>query len=112
MFWIKSRFKNVKAIEHTGILKTVQSVSTRIGLKQKITLCYLKHAPTFGPAVAGIFKPKLIIPPRMVNEWSSDEIEPIVLHELMHIKRYDLLINYIQLFLQVIYFLSSACLVC
>ncbi|MBN1293030.1 MAG: hypothetical protein JXB48_14410 [Candidatus Latescibacteria bacterium] len=104
VFVVNNRFSNIRTIEHTGITNTVQSISDRIGLKQKITLCYLKHAPAFGPAVAGIFKPKLIIPPKMVNEWSSDEIEPIVLHELMHIKRYDLLINYLQMILQVIYF--------
>jgi len=55
------------------------------------------------PLVLGLFKPKIFIP-LYVNKLETDQIAGILSHELAHIKRYDVWINFLQNFLQIIYF--------
>lgn len=43
------------------------------------------------PAIMGIFKPVLIIPDRLVRERNFQKMQHVIMHELMHYKRKDLL---------------------
>ncbi len=43
------------------------------------------------PAIMGIFKPVLIIPERLIRERNLQKVQHVVMHELMHYKRKDLL---------------------
>ena len=40
----------------------------------------------------------------MIHEWESRELKPVLLHELAHIKHYDLLVNWLQVVVQIVYF--------
>ena len=56
------------------------------------------------PAVCGFFRPIILIPAAVVGKLSPEGLRAILIHELAHIKRGDLWVNFIQTFLQVIYF--------
>ncbi len=78
-----------------------------MGIKQKIALhCCPEGLSIESPLTAGIIRPKIILPVSLVEQWKPSEIEPILLHELSHIKRHDLLINLIQIIVQIIYFFN------
>ena len=64
------------------------------------------------PSVAGIVKPRIFLPDSMAKNWQTHELEPILLHELTHIKHHHLFFNWIQVVLQMLYFFPSACMVC
>ena len=40
----------------------------------------------------------------MIRDWDDRELEPVLLHELAHIKHCDLLINLLQVVIQIVYF--------
>ncbi|MGL5331013.1 MAG: M56 family metallopeptidase [Peptostreptococcaceae bacterium] len=57
------------------------------------------------PALCKIIKPKILFPQDMID-LSENEIEHIILHELAHHKRYDILINYLLIFLQCVHWFN------
>jgi biopolymer transport protein ExbD len=56
------------------------------------------------PFITGIFKPKIFLPRFIIETWNAKEIEPVLMHELAHIKRNDLLVNWIQIIIQSLFF--------
>jgi len=58
------------------------------------------------PALFGPIKPWLLIPNTLINNLSETELKYIVLHELSHWKRKDILINWITVLLQIIHWFN------
>jgi beta-lactamase regulating signal transducer with metallopeptidase domain len=58
------------------------------------------------PAIFGLFKPRLLIPKNYLKKQSRNNIKHILLHELAHFKRGDLLVHTIQCMLQIIYWFN------
>jgi bla regulator protein blaR1 len=55
------------------------------------------------PAVFGIFKPTVLLPRECVGLLEKKQISNVLIHELMHIKRGDLLVHAVQIALQILY---------
>ncbi len=56
------------------------------------------------PITIGNLKPIILLPLGIISGLPQDQIEAIISHELAHIKRYDFLINLIQIFIEMIFF--------
>lgn len=83
----------------------LRQLSARTGVRRPVSLlCMSSLLDAGGPLVAGVFHPKIILPRRMIEEWQLEEIEPVLLHELAHIKRNDPLMNFLQMIVQAVYF--------
>jgi beta-lactamase regulating signal transducer with metallopeptidase domain len=59
-----------------------------LNIQKPITL--LIHPDKTTPAVWGVFRPRLMLP-ESAEDWSDDQLQSVLLHELAHIKRCDLL---------------------
>ena len=58
------------------------------------------------PVTAGVFRPYIILPKTTVKQFSQKEIKYIFLHELNHYKSKDVLINWIMMGFQTIYWFN------
>ncbi len=58
------------------------------------------------PVVVGYLKPFILIPLGMCSNLTTQQLETIFLHELMHIRRKDYLINLVQAFVEAVYFFN------
>ena len=58
------------------------------------------------PCVIGYFKPMLLLPASLLLGMSPQQVEVIVLHELAHIRRHDVLIANVQNLIKVLYFFN------
>ena len=58
------------------------------------------------PAVFGVFRPVLLMPADKLNNLTRQDVEHILLHELAHIKRGDLLIHGIHMMLQIAFWFN------
>jgi beta-lactamase regulating signal transducer with metallopeptidase domain len=76
----------------------------RIGIKRPPML--VKGPSGFGPALIGLWRPRLILPARVLKKFSRSEIRSILLHELMHLRRRDVLINYLIALLQAVHWFN------
>ncbi len=58
------------------------------------------------PAIFGMIRPVLLLPADFFHETSKKDAENILLHELAHIKRRDLLVKELETFLTVVYWFN------
>ena len=54
------------------------------------------------PVLVGIVRPLILLPPAALTGWSPDDLEMVLLHELAHVRRWDNLINLINLVQRVV----------
>ena len=58
------------------------------------------------PAVFGVFRPVLLMPAAKFKSMSARDTEHILLHELAHIKRGDLLVHAVYMLVQIVYWFN------
>ena len=56
-----------------------------------------------GPAVFGLLQPTVVLPQAVLKGKSSSEIEPIVAHELVHLRRGDVWVSGLQTIVQLLW---------
>ena len=87
------------------LVALIERLRARLRIKRQVTVRLLAWSrETGGPIVTGVLRPTVLLPVRMVGEWDLKDLEPVLLHELAHIRRFDLLVNWVQTAIQVIYF--------
>jgi bla regulator protein BlaR1 len=77
-----------KCMEESGVIKEIPIYSS----------AYISS-----PIAAGLWKPCIIVPIHMLSDLSKKEIRYILLHELLHCKHKDLLVNRLMALAQIIY---------
>jgi len=63
------------------------------------------------PVVCGLFRPVIVVPRNLAPTLGSRHLRDVLFHELGHIKRRDLWVNFVQNILQVLYFYNPLLLV-
>ncbi|MBM4152322.1 MAG: M56 family metallopeptidase, partial [Kiritimatiellaceae bacterium] len=92
-------------ITDPDFLQHLETLRQSVGVRQKISVATVDPVKgNGGPFVFGTLRPCLLIPQYMLTEWSRKELEPVLLHELAHIKRKDLLVNFLQIMSQIVFF--------
>ena len=75
--------------EHLDVLRK------RLGVWRRVRLVVTREP--MGPAVFGLLRPTIVLPEGMIGSRSPSELEPILAHELIHVRRGDLWIGLLQL---------------
>ena len=70
------------------VYSALTAACTTLNIRQHVTLLF--HPDKTIPVVWGIFRPRLMLP-IAANEWSDEQLRSVLLHELAHIKRRDVL---------------------
>ena len=73
------------------LLDTFARLRKRLNVSQRATL-HLTESLTL-PAMAGVFRPKVLLPRWCVNELNEQQVELVMAHELVHIRRFDGLVQ-------------------
>jgi beta-lactamase regulating signal transducer with metallopeptidase domain len=81
-------------------------LSEKFKIKQTVKLVQSKIIET--PMVIGWLKPVILIPASVFLQVNPQELETIVAHELVHIRRYDYLTNLAQSFVEILFFYHPA----
>jgi len=71
-------------------------VKTKVGLKVA--------ADGTSPAVCGLFRPTILVPQNLAPTLGSRHLRAVLLHELAHIKRGDVWVNFAQSLILIFYF--------
>ena len=66
----------------------VDRVAAKLGLRRRVNVCVLNAS--VGPAVIGLLRPTILLPESIVRDKSEVELEPLLAHELNHVRRGDL----------------------
>jgi beta-lactamase regulating signal transducer with metallopeptidase domain len=60
------------------------------------------------PAVLGVFTPMILLPVHLVTGQPIEYLRAILIHELVHLRRYDCLVNAIQMTVEAVLFFNPA----
>ena len=83
---------------------TLERLAEQINLKRVVALAESSQISV--PFVTGYFKPLILLPVGMMSGLSMEQLESILVHELMHIKRNDYIVNIIQTFTEALFFFN------
>ena len=76
------------------ITSRLNTLKETLGLKCQVSALLVKK--DIEPGVFGVFRPNLILTGKLLQEFSDEELDAILIHELMHIKHKDNLWAHLQ----------------
>jgi len=79
-------------------------ICDKLKLKRKILL--VQSALVKTPCVVGWIKPVILAPASILTGLNASYLELILAHEIAHVKRYDIMVNYIQTFIETLLFFN------
>jgi hypothetical protein len=87
----------------SGLLAECQA---QLGIKRRITFLAVSGLNT--PALFGQFRPRVLIPQEIL-EWLDDrELRFVLLHELTHLQRRDILVNWAAIIIRALHWFNPA----
>jgi len=101
---LKTRFKNGKASDNEDVLLLLLQCKKKLNIK-----AYIKIINTNGikiPCIYGFISPKLLLPIGIETYVNKNELEYIILHELGHVKRLDIIVSCLSGALQIIHWFN------
>jgi uncharacterized protein (TIGR03067 family) len=98
MLWWQLVIRRCEARTDGPLLETVGRLSKRLGLRCKVRL--LVTSQPLGPAVLGIVRPTVLLPEVLASAQPVEKVEPIVAHELIHVRRRDAAVGSLQVLAQ------------
>lgn len=85
--------RRLKAAEVDGSELDLVASELNEKLKLRRPAKVLVTSCSVGPAVIGLFRPLIVLPKFIVDRRSTEELKPILAHELIHVRRGDLWIG-------------------
>lgn len=100
------RLRQGSPVADERVLQIFAACKARMGINRNdISLVVQELVGT--PSLFGVFSPKILLPPSVLS-LSDKELGYILLHELAHYKRKDVLVNYLLLVLQALHWFNPA----
>ncbi|MBI2823912.1 MAG: hypothetical protein HYX69_04370 [Planctomycetia bacterium] len=81
--------------------RLVRRMSRRLGLRRQVRLRITTGR--VGPAVIGLARPTILLPACVVRDKSAADLEPLLAHELIHVRRGDLWLSLLQVIAQAVW---------
>lgn len=101
---INNNIKKLDVIYDEDIIDIFEKAKIKAGVNKNIKL--IESNIVKSPCVYGFIKPKILIPKSLLNCKDKIKFEYIFLHELIHVKRHHILINYIIFTLSTIHWFN------
>jgi beta-lactamase regulating signal transducer with metallopeptidase domain len=90
-----------------AVLAMVERLAARIRVTRpvRVLISSLADGPSVvGPCVVGWMRPVLLLPAATVLGLSAEQLEAVLAHELAHVRRYDYLVNMVQMLIETLFF--------
>ena len=92
-FYYKGKLvKNGKTIKNPILLEELNELCEKLGIRRSIT--FMTYSKAHSPMVLGFWHPVLVLPK---EEYSREESFYILKHELIHLRRHDVLVKFLLL---------------
>jgi beta-lactamase regulating signal transducer with metallopeptidase domain len=98
------RISRGTVVTSAQVQESVARVADQLGLKRlpRVVMSSVVNSP----AVAGLLRPVLFLPASFPNGFSAAEARLVLLHELIHLKRHDLPLNWLLCGLQALHWFN------
>ncbi|MEP6750017.1 MAG: M56 family metallopeptidase [Bacteroidota bacterium] len=99
------------SLQHNGTTKIsadwriyLKNISAQLGIQKEVGAFLSIHIDT--PQVIGFLKPVILIPAACLVNLTTKQLEAVLLHELVHIKRNDYLVNMFVASIEILFFFN------
>ena len=104
--WLLMRWWQItRLVNHAATSERLTSISDTaqqfVGMRFKVQVKLTTNS--ISPAVCGLFRPAILIPQSLAENFSDEQLHAVLLHELIHLRRRDVWVNFLQALLQIIY---------
>lgn len=99
-----SQIRTTNGIDNAPIINLVGMCKQKMKITRHIPLASTNNIRT--PALFGPIHSTLLIPENLIQNLSENELKYIILHELAHWKRKDIMINWITVILQILHWFN------
>lgn len=101
-FWLRRRGNPAGE----SVIRVVNRLATAMGVQRPIRI--LMSSITDTPSVVGWFRPVILLPAAALMGLTPLQLEAVLAHEIGHIKRYDYLVNMLQMLAETLLFYHPA----
>ena len=98
---MKTRLRQGEPLISGSALEALHRVKSLLQERRPVTLILSSDFPE--PGVCGITRPKLVLPKRVVEALTDQELEAVLLHEVAHVRRRDNLVSLFQSWLSCVF---------
>ena len=82
----------------------IERLGTELGLRRTADVWVVHDDAICGPSIQGALRPRILLPRSLVHSWRPEELKPVLLHELIHLKRWDPVARVLGNTLRIVYF--------
>jgi beta-lactamase regulating signal transducer with metallopeptidase domain len=99
------RRRNLSALP-VDIIARCGDLQRRLGIARVVRYCECGLVNV--PSVIGFFRPVVLLPMRALTGLSPEQLEAVIAHELGHVKRFDVMVNFFQVITETLFFFHPA----
>ena len=101
-FLRQARLVRASSAASGSMIRLLAECAGRLRLRRVPAVRVSDNART--PMVAGVFRPMIVLPTGILDSCSDTHLRAILLHELAHVKRHDMLILWLHQLAQIVFF--------
>lgn len=98
--------RRARPLEKGAASRIVDDLRARLGIRRPIRVLVVDGLGS--PAVAGLLWPVVLVPASLLTDLPPQALMPILAHELAHVRRYDVLVNLVQMLIEAVLFFNPA----
>lgn len=99
--WITKR---AVPVESGRLVDAVRGLATRVGLQRRIAVA--ESADLTAPATTGWLRPTLLVPKDLEQSLPADQLDPVIVHELEHVRFGDRWLAIVQATAEAVFFFA------
>jgi beta-lactamase regulating signal transducer with metallopeptidase domain len=99
------RRRNLSALP-AEIVERCRDLQQRLGITRMVRYCECRMVNV--PSVIGFFRPVVVLPMRALTGLTAEQLEAVIAHELGHVKRFDVAVNFVQVIAETVFFFHPA----
>lgn len=90
----RHKFRTVESITDENILSVLERCKRTMGVRSRVEL--VESRRILGPVLAGIVRPRIILPFGLARQSPEERLSHLLCHELAHLKRRDILCGWLM----------------
>jgi len=98
---MRRRVRRGMPVADPAALAALREAQQALGVRASVRLVAVDGLRS--PLLSGLFRPQVALPTQTLAALSVTEVRPVLLHELAHLRRRDLWVNWLQVVLQAAY---------
>ncbi|MCP5519162.1 MAG: hypothetical protein H7A45_18110 [Verrucomicrobiales bacterium] len=101
---LRRTLRQARRLEDAATLDLLEAAREQMQVHSRLSVW--ETPAVDGPALCGLLRPRLLLPPGFTSQFAARDLRFVFLHELAHLKRHDIAVNWLTTLLQVLHWFN------